>query len=66
VKGGKASVVAGAIDGATTTVTLKDALLSELARGEKNAQSLYQHGEMRVDGDVAPAQRFDVIRGLLG
>jgi 3-hydroxyacyl-CoA dehydrogenase/3a,7a,12a-trihydroxy-5b-cholest-24-enoyl-CoA hydratase len=66
VKGGKASVVSGAIDGATTTMTIKDALLGALARGEKSAQSLYQHGELRVDGDVAPAHRFDVIRGLLG
>jgi 3-hydroxyacyl-CoA dehydrogenase/3a,7a,12a-trihydroxy-5b-cholest-24-enoyl-CoA hydratase len=64
VKDGKARVVANAIEGATTTVTLKDADLAALARGDKTAQSLYQHGEMRVDGDVVPAQRFDLVRGL--
>ncbi|MEO8553888.1 MAG: SCP2 sterol-binding domain-containing protein, partial [Kofleriaceae bacterium] len=44
------------------TFTIKDADLAGLSAG--NAKSLYQHGQMRVDGDVSVAHRLGLLKGL--
>ncbi|MEP6860427.1 MAG: SCP2 sterol-binding domain-containing protein, partial [Deltaproteobacteria bacterium] len=45
-----------------TTLTIKDADLAQLSAG--NAKSLYQHGQLRVDGDVSVAHRLGFLKGL--
>jgi len=44
------------------TFTIKDADLAQLSAG--NAKSLYQHGQLRVDGDVSVAHRLGFLKGL--
>jgi 3-hydroxyacyl-CoA dehydrogenase/3a,7a,12a-trihydroxy-5b-cholest-24-enoyl-CoA hydratase len=56
---------AGETDGATTTITIADADLAALSSGEATPQSLYQHGGLRVDGDVEPAHRLNFLKGLI-
>ena len=45
------------------TFTIKDADLAGLAAG--NSKSLYQHGQLRVDGDVSVAHRLGFLKGLV-
>jgi (3R)-3-hydroxyacyl-CoA dehydrogenase / 3a,7a,12a-trihydroxy-5b-cholest-24-enoyl-CoA hydratase / enoyl-CoA hydratase 2 len=45
---------------AATTITLTDEDLAALVGGE-TIKSLYMHGRLRVDGDVAPAQRLSPL-----
>lgn len=59
-----AKVAEGDAPDATATLTLRDEDLAELARGG-SAQSLFQHGRLRVDGDVSVAHRLGVFKGLL-
>jgi len=47
---------------AVATLTMKDADLAQLSAG--NAKSLYQHGQLRVDGDVSVAHRLGFLKGL--
>jgi len=47
---------------AVTVLTIKDADLAGLSVG--NAKSLYQHGQLRVDGDVSVAHRLGFLKGL--
>ena len=56
---------AGETDGSTTILTLADDDLAALAQGEASAQSLYQKGRLRVDGEVQPAHRLSFLRGLV-
>ncbi len=53
----------GADASATTTVSLDDASLVALTKGE-SVQSLYQHGSLRVDGDLRPAHKLSILKGL--
>jgi 3-hydroxyacyl-CoA dehydrogenase/3a,7a,12a-trihydroxy-5b-cholest-24-enoyl-CoA hydratase len=48
---------------AITTLTIKDADLPALAAG--NTKSLYQHGQLRVDGDVSVAHRLGFLKGVI-
>ncbi|HEY5922270.1 MAG TPA: SDR family NAD(P)-dependent oxidoreductase [Kofleriaceae bacterium] len=48
---------------AKATLTIADADLPALAAG--NVRSLYQHGKLRVDGDVTVAHRLGFLKGLL-
>jgi len=50
---------------AQTTVSLPDAELAALARGDKSAAELFQRGTLRVDGDMALARWLDVLEGLI-
>ena len=36
------------------------------ARGEADVKSLYQHGKLRVDGDVHVAHRLGILKGTAG
>ena len=55
----------GETDGAATTITIADADLAELSTGEATPQALFQKGKLRVDGEVAPAHRLNVLKGLI-
>ena len=44
-------------------LTIKDADLASLAAG--NSKSLYQHGQLRVDGDASVAHRLGFLKGLV-
>jgi 3-hydroxyacyl-CoA dehydrogenase/3a,7a,12a-trihydroxy-5b-cholest-24-enoyl-CoA hydratase len=48
---------------AKTTLTIADADLPALAAG--NTKSLFQHGKLRVDGDVSVAHRLGFLKGLI-
>ncbi len=48
---------------AKTTFTLKDEDLAALSAGD--VYGLYQHGKLRVDGDVSVAHRLGLLKGLL-
>ena len=55
----------GETDGATTTITIADADLAALGSGEVTAQTLFQRGKLRVDGEVEPAHRLNFLKGLI-
>jgi 3-hydroxyacyl-CoA dehydrogenase/3a,7a,12a-trihydroxy-5b-cholest-24-enoyl-CoA hydratase len=50
---------------ATTVLRLDDADLAALAKDPSLAQSLYQHGKLRVDGDVRPAHKLGFLKDLI-
>jgi 3-hydroxyacyl-CoA dehydrogenase/3a,7a,12a-trihydroxy-5b-cholest-24-enoyl-CoA hydratase len=56
-------VEAGQSSAAAVTLSLRDADLAALASGS-TLQQLYQRGLVRLDGDVAAARRFTLLRGL--
>jgi 3-hydroxyacyl-CoA dehydrogenase/3a,7a,12a-trihydroxy-5b-cholest-24-enoyl-CoA hydratase len=62
--GASPSVTQGATAGASATLTLADADLAALAKGTASARDLYQHGKLRVDGDVSVAHRLGFFKGL--
>ena len=45
------------------TLTIADSDLPTLSTG--NFKSLYQHGKLKVDGDVTVAHRLGFLKGLL-
>jgi 3-hydroxyacyl-CoA dehydrogenase/3a,7a,12a-trihydroxy-5b-cholest-24-enoyl-CoA hydratase len=47
------------------TITISDADLAALASGKATARQLYQHGKLRVDGDVSVAHRLGLFKGLI-
>ena len=47
------------------TLTISDADFAALAGGKADARSLFQHGKLRVDGDVSVAHRLGVFKGLI-
>jgi 3-hydroxyacyl-CoA dehydrogenase/3a,7a,12a-trihydroxy-5b-cholest-24-enoyl-CoA hydratase len=48
---------------ATATFTLRDEDLAAVSAGD--VYGLYQHGKLRVDGDVSVAHRLGLLKGLL-
>ncbi len=61
---GAGTVKAGKEADAAATLTLGDGALSELASGKASFQHLYQHGQLRVDGDVSVARRLTFLGNL--
>jgi len=49
-----------------TTITISDADFATLAAGKATAQSLFQHGKLRVEGDISVAHRLGFLKGLKG
>jgi 3-hydroxyacyl-CoA dehydrogenase/3a,7a,12a-trihydroxy-5b-cholest-24-enoyl-CoA hydratase len=49
--------------GTEAVLTIADADLPGLAAG--NVKSLYQHGKLKVDGDVSVAHRLGFLKGLV-
>jgi 3-hydroxyacyl-CoA dehydrogenase/3a,7a,12a-trihydroxy-5b-cholest-24-enoyl-CoA hydratase len=64
LKNGGGSVAKGGGKGADAVVTIADADLALLASGGSSAQSLYQHGKLRIDGDARIAPRLSIFNKL--
>ena len=47
------------------TLSMTDADFVQLVSGMATAKSLFQHGKLRVDGDVSVAQRLGFLKGLV-
>ena len=47
------------------TLTINDADLVALCSGKTPAKSLFQHGQLRVDGDVSVAHRLGFLNKLV-
>jgi len=47
------------------TLKISDADLVSLVTGKANAKALYQHGQLKVDGDVAVAHRLGFLKALI-
>ncbi len=60
---GDGKVTEGKPSNATITLTLTDEDLVALAKGEP-LRSLYQHGRVRIDGDVRAAHKITFLKGL--
>ena len=58
-------VFEGGSDSASTHFFLSDEHLESLAKGTRTAKDLYQHGELRVDGDIALAGVLKLLIGLV-
>ncbi|MGH7439507.1 MAG: SCP2 sterol-binding domain-containing protein, partial [Polyangiaceae bacterium] len=62
---GEGSVRAGGNPKATTTLRIADADLAALSKAadlQETARSLYQHGKLRVDGDMRPAHKLMLLK----
>ena len=59
------SVREGAADKAAALFTIGDEDLVALASGSKSAQDLYQHGQLRVDGNIRLAHQLGFLKGLV-
>jgi hypothetical protein len=64
LKGASPSVKPGFDARAGTRIILTDEALGALAKGE-SAQSLYQHGQLRVDGELGAAHRLGFLKQLV-
>lgn len=64
-RGNTPSVKAGTETAATTTLEIADADLVALAAGTTDAKALYQHGKLRVTGDVRGAHKLGFLKGLV-
>ncbi|MBK6520125.1 MAG: SDR family NAD(P)-dependent oxidoreductase [Polyangiaceae bacterium] len=58
-----ATVAEGDAKGAAAVMTISDDDLAELAKSG-NARALFQHGKLKVEGDVRLAHRVGFIKGL--
>ena len=56
------STVTAGRNGTATVLTLSDDDLAALAAGTADAKTLFQHGRLRVDGDVRVAHRLGVLK----
>jgi 3-hydroxyacyl-CoA dehydrogenase/3a,7a,12a-trihydroxy-5b-cholest-24-enoyl-CoA hydratase len=65
LRSGQASVTAGTTGEAAATLALSDEDLVALAKDPQVARDLYMHGKLRVDGDVAVAQRLGFLKQLV-
>ncbi len=59
------SVASGTADDATATLTIEDGDLADLVAGDQSARELFQHGKLRVDGDLSVAHRLGFLKGLV-
>jgi 3-hydroxyacyl-CoA dehydrogenase/3a,7a,12a-trihydroxy-5b-cholest-24-enoyl-CoA hydratase len=59
------TVASGDSGDVATTLTLADSDLTALVRGESSARNLFQHGKLRVDGDISVAHRLGLLNGLI-
>ncbi|MDP1825376.1 MAG: SDR family NAD(P)-dependent oxidoreductase [Archangium sp.] len=64
LKGGSPSVKPGFDAKAGTRIVLNDEALGALSKGE-SAQTLFQHGQLRIDGDLAAAHRLGFLKQLV-
>lgn len=59
------AIAAGPSAGATTVLGINDGDLALLAKGEVEVRDLYQHGKLRVDGDVRHAHALAFFDKLI-
>jgi len=62
---GDGDVREGSADEAAATFTLSDEDLAALVRGDDDAQSLYQRGNLRIDGDITFARKLSFMNELV-
>lgn len=62
---GSAKVTDGEVGSAQTTLKLSDEDLEALVTGRATAQSLYQRGQLVVDGDLSVAHRLGFLNNLI-
>jgi 3-hydroxyacyl-CoA dehydrogenase/3a,7a,12a-trihydroxy-5b-cholest-24-enoyl-CoA hydratase len=58
-------VAAGASDKAAVVLGISDDNLLALVQGRRDVRDLYQHGDLRVDGDAMLAHRLGFLAGLV-
>ncbi|MBX5482615.1 MAG: SDR family NAD(P)-dependent oxidoreductase [Myxococcaceae bacterium] len=58
-------VKSGAVGTPTTTFTISDEDLLTLVKDPQSARWLYQHGQLRVDGDISVAHRLGFLKQLV-
>jgi 3-hydroxyacyl-CoA dehydrogenase/3a,7a,12a-trihydroxy-5b-cholest-24-enoyl-CoA hydratase len=63
LKNGSGAVKEGTDPKADATLKLSDEVLDLLAKGE-NPRDLFQHGRIRVDGDVRVAHKLAFLKSL--
>lgn len=61
----QAVVTQGKSDEAAIILGVSDENLFALSSGQRDARDLYQHGELRVDGDAKLANKLGFLSGLL-
>mgnify|MGYP001606583750 FL=1 len=64
LKGGSPAVKPDFDAKAGTRIVLSDEALAALSKGE-SAQTLFQHGQLRIDGDLAAAHRLGFLKQLV-
>ncbi len=64
LKNGNGTVKQGESKDAVATLIIADEDLGALAKGAETAQSLYQRGKLRLDGDAHVAQRLGFLKDL--
>ncbi|HEX3771069.1 MAG TPA: SDR family NAD(P)-dependent oxidoreductase [Polyangiaceae bacterium] len=62
---GAGAVREGTEAAATTTLRIDDADLVALSKDPSTARDLYQHGKLKVVGDVRPAQKLGFLKDLV-
>jgi len=62
VDGNEKTIDAG---GSAATITISDGDFAALVGGKATAKSLFQHGKLKVDGDVSVAHRLGFLKGLV-
>lgn len=65
LKNGPGAVIEGSDSQAAAVFTLADADLLALIKGTRTAQDLYQHGLLRVDGDIRYAHKLALFVDLV-
>lgn len=58
------TVQQGQHDQANIALSLSDEHLSELATGQRSVRDLYQHGDLKVDGDIQLAHQLHFLQNL--
>jgi 3-hydroxyacyl-CoA dehydrogenase/3a,7a,12a-trihydroxy-5b-cholest-24-enoyl-CoA hydratase len=57
-------VRAGKATDPQTVLTLREEDFVQLLRGEARIDALYQHGKLRIDGELRPARALSFLSGL--
>ena len=62
LKSGNGAIRAGSDAAAGATFEISDEDLAALSKGEASARDLYQHGKLKVLGDVRLAHKLDFMK----
>jgi 3-hydroxyacyl-CoA dehydrogenase/3a,7a,12a-trihydroxy-5b-cholest-24-enoyl-CoA hydratase len=64
MKNGSGKVESGSAKDADVVFTISADDLGSLVKGDDTVRNMYQHGQLRVDGDVLVAQRLGFLKSL--